>query len=227
MQLHSKAVAILIMFLFLMASVVPMINGNISNDDFGPVTSIFYNEHTGMVTLVAVDYPLNKGEGVKATYYKIDGGPQIEYSYPFQLPEGTHSVEYWSEDFDGHEEMHKTVHLTFGNTPPIVEIIKPEAGGIYFLGNKIFNLGSTAICIGNVTVEANANDGEGYGVKAVFFNFSNGDSGYDYNSADGWTYNFNNPHFGELEITLTAIDEKELMSEPDTVTVTVFSLGIL
>jgi len=41
MRLHSKAVAILIMFLFLIALVVPMINGNITlNEPTPPVTSI-------------------------------------------------------------------------------------------------------------------------------------------------------------------------------------------
>ena len=229
MQLRSKAVAILIMFLFLMASFVPMINGNCSLDEMPPVTSIFFNAETGIITFFAEDmhFP-GQIPGINATYYKIDGGPQTKYTVPFRLPEGTHTVEYWSVDNASNEEIpHKKVTYTYDSTPPTVEIISPEAGGIYFFGNKLFTIVATVICIGKFTIEVNANDGDGYGVKAVFFNFSNGDSGYDYNETDGWSYNFNNPHFGELEITVTAIDEKELMSEPDTMTIKVYSLGIL
>ena len=227
MQIHSKIVAILIMFLFLMASVVPMINGNMVFYD-PPVTSIFFDKLTGMVTLVAVDYPLNNG-GVNATYYKIDGGPKTKYNLPFKLPEGKHTVEYWSVDNDHNEEAHKSVTYTYDSTPPTVEITLPEVKGIYFHGNFITQrpLGTKTLCIGKVSIEVNADDGDGYGVKTVFFKFSNGDTGYDDNATDGWSYNFNNAHFGEIEITVTAIDKKELMSEPDTMTINVYSLGIL
>ena len=75
MHLHSKAVAILTMFLFLMVYTVPLINGYTTLSDIeAPITSIFFDENLGMVTLVAQTFPLNKGPEVKATYYKIDGG---------------------------------------------------------------------------------------------------------------------------------------------------------
>lgn len=227
MQLHSKAVAILILFLFLIVSIVPIITGVCKLDDSeAPVTSIFFDEYTGTITLVAVRYPLNKVIGVKATYYKIDGGPQIEYSNPFQLPEGTHTVEYWSIDDlnPPNEECHKTVTFTIDTTPPTVEITSPEVGGIYFLGNKILNLGEKAICIGEVPILISANDGDGLGVDTVFFNIKN-DTGYDSTVPYGYTYK--GSHFGELTITATAVDKKGLMSEPDKITVFVFSLGIL
>jgi len=228
MRLHSKAVAILIMFLFLMASVVPMINGNILlYEPEPPVTSIFFDSETGIVTLIAIDYGYPEPSGVNATYYKLDGGPQTKYTGPFQLPDGKHTVEYWSVDNAGFVETYKTCWFTFDSTPPTVEITSPEAGGIYLFGNRLFYLGTITFCIGDITIEVNANDGDGYGVESVFFEFSNGDSGYDDNATDGWSYNFNNAHFGELEITVTAIDEKELMSEPVSMTINVYSLGIL
>ena len=221
MRKYAKAVAILIMFLFLLASVVPMVNGNMRLDDpTVPVTSIFYNDDTGIVTLIAIDYD---GE-VIATYYKIDGGPQIEYTEPFKLPEGTHTVEYWSVDNNGGWEMHKTATFTFDTTPPTVLITSPEEGGIYFLGNKILNLGEKAICIGEAPILVSANDGDGLGVDTVFFNIKN-DTGYDSTVPYGYTYK--GSHFGELTITATAVDKKGLMSEPDKITVFVFSLGIL
>ena len=52
-----------------------VLNDNNSEPGY-PVTQIGYDGETGMVTLVAVDYPINGASGVKATYYKIDGGNQ-------------------------------------------------------------------------------------------------------------------------------------------------------
>jgi len=230
MQLHSKAVAILILFLFLFASVVPMISGNYGLDNFNPdnapFTTIIIDSNTAIITLVAVDYPLNKGSGVKATYYKLDGGPQIEYTEPFKVKDGTHTIEYWSIDnwSPPNVECHKTATFTVDTTPPTVEITSPLPGGIYFLGNKIFNLGSTAICIGKVPIEVSANDGDGSGVESVFFNIEN-DTGYD--SSAPYQYTYKGTRFGELTITATAIDKTGWMSEPDKMTVTVLSLGIL
>jgi len=224
MRLHSKAVAILIMFLFLMTSVVPMINGSvILYEPEPPVTTIFFDKYTSMITLVAVDYPLNKGSGVKATYYKLDGSPQIEYTEPFQLPEGRHTVEYWSVDYADFMETHKTATYTVDTTPPTVKITSPEMGGIYLLTNKIFTFGSATICIGKVPIEVSANDGDGSGVETVFFDIKN-DTGYD--STAPYEYTYKGTHFGELTITVTAIDNMGLMSEPETMTITVFSLGI-
>ncbi|MBN2602807.1 MAG: hypothetical protein JXA91_01585 [Candidatus Thermoplasmatota archaeon] len=228
MRINSKEVAILIMFLFLMALVVPIAN-SYTPEVLPPVTSIFFDEYSGMVTLIAVSYPLTEGSGVNATYYKIDGGSQIKYTEPFKLPEGTHTIEYWSIGNNGKIENRKTKTFTYDSIPPTVEITSPKVKGIYIHGNFITQriFGTKTLCIGKVPIEVNADDSDGYGVKTVFFKFSNGDTGYDDNATDGWTYNFNNAHFGELEITVTAMDKKELMSEPYTITINVYSLGIL
>ncbi len=231
MQLHSKAIAILIMFLFLMASVVTALNSNANSilapDMEPPLTYLFYNPDTGYVTLTAKDYPLYHNSGLLAIYYQIDNGQKQTYNESFFIGEGTHTITYWSVDNNWNGETHKTAELTYGTTPPNVEITSPEVGGIYFRGNRLLALGDKTICIGKIQITVTANDGNGSGVKTVFFKFSNGDTGYDDNATDGWSYDFNNAHFGELEITVTAMDKKELMSEPDTMTIEVYSLGIL
>jgi len=223
MRLHSKAVAILIMFLFLMLSVVPIINGYYLLDDVeSPITSIFYDEYSGMVTLVAILYVPYEGQEIIATYYKIDGGPQIEYSYPFQLPEGTHSIEYWSIDNLVGWEPHKTATLTYDSTPPTVEITSPEVG-LYLFGKRILAIGSSTICIGKVPITVIASD-ETSGVDMVFFNIKN-DTGYD--STPPYEYTYKDTNFGALTITVTAVDKNGLMSQPVTMTIKVYSLGIL
>jgi hypothetical protein len=189
-----------------------------------PVTSIFFNEQTGKVTLVAQDYPLTKGTGIAGTYYIIDGGAQQTYGAPFTLAEGTHTVQYWSVDHAGNPESKKSSTFVVDTTPPTVELTSPEAGGIYFLGNKVLTLGSKTICIGKVPVEAEASDA-GSGVSKVLFSFDNGDSGFD--ATAPYEYTFRAMHFGSLTITAIAEDNNGLQSSPDEMTITVFSLGLL
>jgi hypothetical protein len=224
MRVYSKAVAILIMFLFLMTSVVPMINGNmLPGEPEPPVTSIFFDSETGIVTLVAIDYPRKSCSGVNATYYKIDGGAQTKYTVPFKLPEGTHTIQYWSVDNAGFVEIKKSVTYTVDTTPPTVEITSPEKGGIYFQGEKIFELGDKTVCIGKVPIKVDAHDKHS-GVYMVFFKIMN-DTGFD--TIPPYEYTYKGTHFGELTITVTAMDKKGRMSEPDTMTIDVYSLGIL
>jgi len=192
-------------------------------DEQDPVTSIFFNSDTGTVTLVAVDYPLNKNSGIAGTFYKIDGGAQTTYTVPFGIGEGQHTVEYWSEDNAGNEETHKTVTYTVDSTPPTVALTSPEVGGIYLLGNKIFNLGTTTFCIGKVPIVADAQDA-GSGVARVLFDV---DATTGYDSTAPYEYTFSGMNFGPLTIKATAIDNNGLASTPAEMTVTCFSLGLL
>jgi hypothetical protein len=197
-------------------------------DEEPPVTSICFDTVTGEVTLLAVDYPIPKGSGVKATYFKIDGGATETYVGSFLLDEGTHTVEFWSEDNAGNMESHKTRTYTLDKTPPTVELTSPEDGKLYLFGSPIMDriLGSGTLCIGKVPVAASATDA-GSGVALVMFAFDNGDSGFDDDGSDGYTYDYRGMHFGDLTITATAIDEGGLMSSSDSMTITVYSLGLM
>jgi hypothetical protein len=198
-------------------------------DNEPPVTSIFFNQDTGKVTLIAEDYPINKGSGVKATYYKIDGGSQTTYTGAFSIGEGTHTVEYWSVDNADNAETHKTATFIVDSTAPTVELTSPEEGKLYLFGSPVMDriIGSGTLCIGKVPVAANADDGTGSGVSMVMFSFSNGDSGFDDDGSDGFTYTFKSMHFGALTITAVAIDNAGLTSTPDSMEVTVYSLGLM
>ena len=194
-----------------------------------PVTSIFYNPETGMVTLIAEVYPLNSGVYVVGIYYKIDGDVTQIYVGTFFIGEGTHTVEYWSEASNGWVEHHKTATFTFDSTPPTIEIISPEEGKLYLNGSPIMDriFDNKTLCIGKVPVVANADDGDGSDVSMVMFSFSNGDSGYDDDGTNGFTYLFKDMHFGALTITAVAIDNAGLVSTPDSMTVDVYSLGLI
>ena len=213
------------------------LNNNVSNDNNSekstmlspepPGTYLYYDPETGMVTLIAYQY----GDEcpITGTYYKIDGGETQTYTEPFFIGEGTHTVEYWSEDMCGNIESHKTWTITFDSTPPTVELTSPEEGKLYLNGSPIMDriLHNKTLCIGKVPVAANADDGTGIGVSMVMFSFSNGDSGYDDDGTNGFSYLFKGMHFGVLTITAVAIDNIGLVSTPDSMTLDVYNLGLV
>lgn len=89
-------------------------------DDTAPVTTSNLDGewHKGpfSVELEATDVL----SGVSATYYKLDGGPTQTYSGPFDLvSEGTHSVEFWSEDALSLVESAQTGTVKIDSTPPV------------------------------------------------------------------------------------------------------------
>jgi hypothetical protein len=193
-------------------------------DTEAPITSFCFDEDSATVTLMAVDLPLNKGVGVDATYYKIDGGATQTYGGPFTIGEGTHTIEYWSVDNNGNEELpHKTVTLTIDTTPPVVEIIKPEEGKLYLFGSPIFNriLSDKTLCIGKVPVEATATDASG--IARVLFKYD-GETHWD--DTAPYTDTYTEMHFGPLTITAIAIDNNGMASAPDTMDIVVYNLGL-
>jgi putative cell wall-binding protein len=69
-----------------------------------------------LATLSAVDAG---GSGVAATYYELDGGATRPYEGPVEITgSGTHTLEFWSVDGAGNEELpHNTVVVTIGTQP--------------------------------------------------------------------------------------------------------------
>jgi hypothetical protein len=63
--------------------------------------------------------------GVKATRYSVDGGaPQLYASGIAINAEGDHTLEFWSEDYAGNVEAHKTVHVKIDKTSPTITHIQ-------------------------------------------------------------------------------------------------------
>jgi hypothetical protein len=193
-----------------------------------PVTNAYFDCITAKVTLVATDYPLLKNCGVKATYYKIDSGDFLVYTQPFAIPEGTHTVYFYSVDNCGNTEATKSKTYTVDTTPPTVEIIVPEEGALYLFGSKIMNriLSDTTLIIGKVPMEATASDGTGSGINKVLFTFDEAKGGTAWDETSPYTAVFKGMYFGDMVLTATAIDNVGLESAPDTMTVKVYSLGL-
>lgn len=235
MNVCRKTTIIFLMILLVTSIVIPYINANkiisVSNifndeeqDPEPPITKLFFDIDTGYVTLVAIDYPPNHNCGVKATYYKIDIGEIQIYEEPFKLPEGLHTVTYWSVDNCDYKEAEKSKQLMCDTEPPIVSITSPEVGWLYLFGSPIMDrvLSDTTICIGIVPVAATADDNVGTGVNKVLFSY-NGDTGWD--DTAPYTNVFAGRVFGDLTISVTAIDNLGRESDPVEMTIRCYSLG--
>lgn len=73
------------------------------------------------VTLVATDGPA--GSGVAATRYRLNGGPTVDYTHPLAVTaEGTTTLQYWSVDRAGNEEIPKTASIRIDTVRPSVSV---------------------------------------------------------------------------------------------------------
>jgi hypothetical protein len=106
---------------------------------------------------------------VGSIHYIFDGSETTVAgsSTSFFVPDdGEHSVEYWAVDSTGNEGIHNMVTFRIDNTPPTIEITRPDPG-LYLFDNKILNF-SMPIIIGAFTAEAIADDAQGVAVVQFF-----------------------------------------------------------
>jgi hypothetical protein len=192
-------------------------------DDTAPISSLVFDGLTATVSIFAFDpvMPLEAApSGVKATYYKLDGGSTQTYSGPFTIAEGTHVVTYWSEDNAGNvETQHTSPTLIVDTTAPTVSITSPE-DALYLFGSKLIAI-ANPICIGKITIVAAASDTGG--INIVTFAID-GDSGFD--ATAPYEYVYRGPKFGTASVTVTAYDFVGL-SATATKEFRIFSLGLL
>ena len=183
-------------------------------DETPPVTSICVEGNTVYLSAYDPVVPDQLVSGVKEIYYRIDGGAtQIYWSAvdpdnatgPFTVPEGVHTVEYWSVDFAGNEETHHTREVVVDTTPPTVEITQPEAGALYLFGNKIMNriFSNVTLCIGKITIVAEASD-TASGIDRVEFTIDNVTVA-DYTAP--YEYTYSKRAFGMKTVTVRAVDK--------------------
>lgn len=104
--------------------------------------------------------------GVKETFYRINQGPQVLYSKPIALstlPEGEHSLTWYSSDLVGNIEPENTYNFFIDKTPPLV--FEEIAGNTYMMASKEFSSGRSQLKI--VAVDNKA------GVKGIYYSINN------------------------------------------------------
>jgi hypothetical protein len=102
-------------------------------DDSSPITTCQLDGLEGMngwhvsdvtVTLSATDY----WSGVESTLYRINGDSWQTYVGPFTISsEGAYTVEYYSMDYAGNDEIPHNVPVNIDETPPVVIATYPAA----------------------------------------------------------------------------------------------------
>jgi hypothetical protein len=95
------------------------------------------------------------GTGVASTHYKIDAGPDQTYSVAVAIPEGQHTVGYWSVDNGGNvEATHTTATIKVDVAAPVTTIaVSPSSpngsGGWYKTTAPTFTLTASDAVGGN------------------------------------------------------------------------------
>jgi len=77
------------------------------------------------------------GSGVNHTYYKMESGSWQVYAGPFSVSDnGNQTLEYYSVDFSGNEESHRTTYVMIDSEDPIVpsiSLISENNGSAHWL----------------------------------------------------------------------------------------------
>ena len=131
--------------------------------------------------------------GVEFTKYKIDGGFWTTYTDPFTLlgySDGSHTIEYYSQDNNGNEEVPGLLPLILDGTPPTTTISigtpKHEDGGdTYVTSTTQFTL-SAVDAVSGVKITEYRIDGGGWNTYSAPFTLPGPDGTYtiEYRSTD-------------------------------------------
>jgi len=166
------------------------LNGDGSNNNF---------YKTVTVSLSASD----SGSGVENIYYSLDGSGFEVYSSSFVIDElGDHSIEYYAVDNIGNKEDTQSIVITVSNVNFDMTLARPT-NGLYLMGIRIFNLGSTVI-IGSINIEVDISSFTGgpANVQYVEFFIDGVSKMTDTSAPYGWT--LNEQTFGTHEIKVVA-----------------------
>ena len=132
-------------------------------DSAAPTTTITFgptspNGSAGWYKTTAPTFTLSAadgGSGVAGTFYAIDGGSQQTYSSAVTVPEGQHTVSYWSTDNVGNiEAIHTTATIKVDVTAPATTItVNPASpngsNGWYKTSAPTFTLSASDAAGGN------------------------------------------------------------------------------
>ncbi|MFP4557351.1 MAG: OmpL47-type beta-barrel domain-containing protein [Bacteroidales bacterium] len=104
--------------------------------------------------------------GVQATYYAINDAKDARYrrAIPMSnLPEGEHTIEWYSVDIVGNEEEPQSFTFFVDRTPPMV--FEEIAGNTYMVAGKEYSSGRSQLRVAAVDNKA--------GVKEIYYSINN------------------------------------------------------
>ncbi len=137
----------------------------------------------------SVQVTLNSSDnlsGVANTFYKLDGGAAQTYTSQFSIPNGTHTLSYWSVDVAGNTESTHSGTFKVDNAAPTTQLSTSGAAG----ANGWF--------MSAVQVSLNASDNTS-GVASTFYRVDGG-------AAQTYTGSFSIGNEGLHQLTFWSVD---------------------
>ena len=107
------------------------------------------------VTLSAID-----PDGIKDTYYRINGGTWLTYTASFLvIDDGIHTVEFYSVDMLDNTELTKSITIKIDGTDPTVSLIRPRLSYLYLFDREVMPVAcGITLAVGRLTVTSAAAD---------------------------------------------------------------------
>ena len=137
-------------------------------DAYAPETNLGFNGETYEKENAVVVTPDTKitltshdESHIKRIYYVVDGS-KYEYTAPFTLLPGEHTIMYYAEDMLGNVETGKYATIVVDNSGPTLIVDSPRAHYLYIAGREIVpipkKLNIDVVIIGALNIKAMAND---------------------------------------------------------------------
>lgn len=149
----------------------PVVSRKIIVDATPPVTEISFkgDKYEDILSGRAAIYLSASDQfGVESTRFMVDSsGKWNDYKQPIQtssLPEGYHTLSWYSSDRAGNQENQKTYCFFIDKTPPVV--VEEIEGNSYMVGNREFSSGRSRLKV--IAVDNKS------GVKGIYYSLNGG-----------------------------------------------------
>jgi hypothetical protein len=159
------------------------------------------------------------GCGLKAIYYRLDGGEWTEYTDAFTLTQGE-LIEFYAEDNLGNTMTTQKQAIGVDTEAPSITYIAPEGNHLYIAGREILSLRTESIIIGSLRIEAAATDACGIDRIELYID---GEQRYSEHDGSQLQWLWDERSLFEHTITIKAYDHLGRVSTKET-TVKIFNL---
>jgi hypothetical protein len=159
------------------------------------------------------------GCGLKAIYYRVDGGEWASYTDSFTLSQGE-LVEFYAEDHLGNTMTTQKHVIGVDTEAPSINYLAPEGNHLYIAGREILSLRTESIIIGSLRIEAAASDACGMDKIDLYID---GEQRYSEHDSSTLQWLWDERSLFEHTITIKAYDHLGRVSTKET-TVKIFNL---
>lgn len=169
----------------------PVTNSAVSGT-YGPGVTVWY-QNSAQVTLTKTD----SLSGVLSTSYTIDGGTMQYYLSPFTIQtDGSHTLNFWSSDYAGNNEIQQSIVVNVDVNPPSTQI---SAGSGFYASPAQVTLTATDSGSGVSTTFYRIDSGATQTYSTPFMVSGDSNRQIVYWSVD-WAGHTENQHFFTLKL---------------------------